>query len=279
MKAVPAPLAADMPPSPVALTLTTWWELSTTKSFGAVIVDPDVVHVDVSSSAMKASLKDVFTKPGYSSERNLKSKVRQLAPGWAARSIFSTVTSKSVLPRTLPPPRLVLAKVEGSGTEFTSPVVRMPKLEPWVGNSPIGVVDVPSGVPGGTARNDAPAMVVDRAAIAWASASAPPGPVWGVTPASAGAAPTSTISPATRLTNRATSPAARTADQRRRCCLPIMRDSCSLEGPMGSEPRSRRRRPPAFSALLCRRPRGAELKWMPRTTRAGNAGMCRCGSR
>src|SRR3989442_1167485 len=156
-----------MPPSPVALMLMTWWELSTTKSFGAVIVDPDVVHVDASSSAMKASLKDVFTKPGYSSERNLKSKVRQLAPGWAARSTFSTVTSKSVLPRTLPPPRSVLAKAEVSGTEFTLPVVRMPKLEPWVGNSPVGVVDVPSGVPGATARNDAPVTVVDGAAIAW----------------------------------------------------------------------------------------------------------------
>src|SRR2546427_6594549 len=169
-----------MPPSPVELMLTTWWELSTTKSFGAVIVDPDVVHVDVSSSAMKASLKDVFTNPGYSSERNLKSKVRQLAPGWTLRSTFSTVTSKSVSPRTLPPPRLVLAKVEVFGTDSTLPVVRMPKLEPLVGNSPSGMVDVPSGVPAGAARNDAPVTVVDGAAVAWAIASAPFGPVSGV---------------------------------------------------------------------------------------------------
>src|SRR5437764_14211190 len=116
-----------MPPSPVELTLMTWCELSTTKSFGAVIVDPDVVHVDVSSSAMKASLKDVFTKPGYSSERNLKSKVRQLAPGWAARSPFSTVPSTSVLPRTLPPPSSVLANVDVFGTDMPFPVVRLPR--------------------------------------------------------------------------------------------------------------------------------------------------------
>jgi hypothetical protein len=59
--AVPAPLAALIPPSPVELMLTTLLLESKAKLLGALIVEPDVVHVDESSSAMNASLNCVAT--------------------------------------------------------------------------------------------------------------------------------------------------------------------------------------------------------------------------
>ena len=83
---VPVAFAALKPPRPTALTLTTWPFWSKAMLFGAEIVLPDVVQLLVSSSAMKASLKSVPTYSGYSSERNLKSKLRQLAVGCTLRS-------------------------------------------------------------------------------------------------------------------------------------------------------------------------------------------------
>src|SRR5579872_7289182 len=69
--AVPLPLPADMPPRPVELILTTLPEPSKAKLSGAEIAEPLVVHVELSSSAIKASLYDEATKCGYSSDRNL----------------------------------------------------------------------------------------------------------------------------------------------------------------------------------------------------------------
>ena len=60
------------------------------KLLGAVIAEPAVVHVELSSSAMNASLRLLPTKPGYSSERNLKSKVRQFAPLGTVTSVLTT---------------------------------------------------------------------------------------------------------------------------------------------------------------------------------------------
>ncbi len=54
-KAVPAPAAEVMPPRPVELMLTTSCEPSNAKLFGAVIAEPLVVHVEMSSSATNAS--------------------------------------------------------------------------------------------------------------------------------------------------------------------------------------------------------------------------------
>ena len=48
--------------------LTTSCELSNVKLFGAVIAEPAVVHVELSSSATNASLYCCPTKYGYSSE-------------------------------------------------------------------------------------------------------------------------------------------------------------------------------------------------------------------
>src|SRR4051812_25892215 len=106
--------------------LTTWPRTSKAKLPGAVIDEPDVVHVDASSSAMKASLYCVPTKMGYSSERNLKSNVRQLAVEGTLRSTFSTETSKSVLPRTFGPKSFTLVNVPGRPAADTTPVVRTP---------------------------------------------------------------------------------------------------------------------------------------------------------
>jgi hypothetical protein len=82
----------------------------------------------------------------------------------------------SVLPRTLPPPSLVLAKVPGLPTLETFPLVRTPKDEPSVGKPVSGVVDTPSGVPlGGIETKDAPVTFAEGDAIACAIASAPVG--------------------------------------------------------------------------------------------------------
>src|SRR5258706_6299055 len=90
---VPAPLPAVMLVAPAALTLITLFEGSKAKLSGAVIVGPLVVHVELSSSAMKASLKGLPTYSGNSSERNRKSIDRQLARGGTSRSISRIATS------------------------------------------------------------------------------------------------------------------------------------------------------------------------------------------
>ncbi len=127
--------------------LTTSPAPSNAKLFGAVMTLDAVVQFDVSSSAMNASFTEPPTKFGYSSERNLKSKVRQFAPVGTKMSVFMMETSMSVSPRTGAPPLLVLANVPGLGTLFTSPLVRMPNVEPLVGKPASGLSDVPFGVP------------------------------------------------------------------------------------------------------------------------------------
>src|SRR2546423_13853324 len=94
---------------PVELMLMILWLGSKAKLSGALIVEPDVVHgVAGSSSAMNPSLYCEFTYSGYSSERKRKLRLRQSEPSGTFRSILSTETSSSVLPRTFPPPSLEL---------------------------------------------------------------------------------------------------------------------------------------------------------------------------
>src|SRR4051812_40666755 len=119
---------------------------------------------------------------------NLKSKVRQFAPVGTAMSVLSTVTSRSLFPRTLLPRLLVFAKVPGFGTEFTLPLVRMPNVEPSVGKLASAPSDVPFGVPPVVDANDAPVISADGDARACEMASAPAGPVCDVTAAAAGTA-------------------------------------------------------------------------------------------
>ena len=88
----------DAPPT-IELTETGFPAESYAKLLGAEIVEPLVVHVEASSSAMKASLNGPPVNSGNCSVRNLKSKVRQLAVGCAIRSILKTVASKSEFPR------------------------------------------------------------------------------------------------------------------------------------------------------------------------------------
>jgi len=73
---------------------------SSAKSFSRPpITDPDETQVELSISAMKASLNCESRKSGYSSERKRKSKERQLAPAGTLMGIASTVTSRAVSPR------------------------------------------------------------------------------------------------------------------------------------------------------------------------------------
>ena len=79
--------------APAALIEISLWASSKAKLWGAVIVEPDVVQSEVSSSAMKASLYAVWTYSGNSSERKRKSIERQFGPAGTSRSTLSTVTS------------------------------------------------------------------------------------------------------------------------------------------------------------------------------------------
>ena len=151
--------------------------------FGALIDEPDVVQVELSSSAMKASLYSVLTYSGYSSDRKRKSKLTQFAPSGTLRSILSTEMSYAVSPRpaTRPPPSSAVKLPEALGVlaKFTSPVVRIPKLEPFVGNELKLDVPTPSGVPfGGCVTNEAPVTSEGSAvtALAIVAASALEGP-------------------------------------------------------------------------------------------------------
>src|SRR5689334_8925450 len=114
------------------LTLIMLFEASKAKLSGAVIVPPLVVHVEVSSSAMKASLKRLPTHSGYSSVRKRKSKDRQLASGGTSRSILRIDTSQLLGPRTLPPPSSApLSPAEfGWSASEASPFVRIANVAP-----------------------------------------------------------------------------------------------------------------------------------------------------
>ena len=96
---VPAALGAESPAcaewtvrgAPVA---------SRAKSFSRPpITEPEETHVELSISAMKASLNCESRKSGYSSERKRKSKDRQLEPAGTLMGMASTVTSRAVSPR------------------------------------------------------------------------------------------------------------------------------------------------------------------------------------
>src|SRR5262245_26336973 len=102
---VPLASPAVMEAAPAALIEMALPPGSEAKLWGAVMFEPEVDQSDVSSSAMNASLKSLPTNSGNSSERKRKSNVRQLRPWGTLRSILRIVTSKSVSPRTLPPPR------------------------------------------------------------------------------------------------------------------------------------------------------------------------------
>src|SRR5438067_9548110 len=173
---VPSAPAGDIAVFPVVLMLTTWPLGSNAKSFGAEMEEPLVAHVEVSSSAMNASLYCWFRNSGYSSERKRKLKLTQLAPFGTLRSILRMLTSKSVSPRTLPPPSSAPEFGERFAVfaRFTSPVVMIPNVEPFVGNELKLVLATPLGLPlGGIATNEAPVTIPGAAAIALATCKAP----------------------------------------------------------------------------------------------------------
>ena len=122
---VPAVAACVIAVLPVLLIEMTSCDGSKAKLFGAVMVEPAVVQVELSSSAMNASLYVRSTKSGYSSERKRKSSVRQFAPAGMARSTLSTVTSKSVSPRTFPPEMSPPAGCPGA-SRAALPLLRTP---------------------------------------------------------------------------------------------------------------------------------------------------------
>ena len=66
---VPAASAGDMVARPPDLIVTGVPPESAAKSSGAVIAEPDVVQVVLSSSATNASLKALVTRDGYSSRQ------------------------------------------------------------------------------------------------------------------------------------------------------------------------------------------------------------------
>src|SRR4051812_45769462 len=162
-----------MPPTPVELMLTTSPLPSNAKLFGAVMTFDAVVQFDVSSSATNASFTELPTKFGNSSERNLKSNVRQFAPPGAVKSVFRIDTSMSVSPRPGAPPLPVLANVPGLGTAETLPLVRIPNVPPSVGKSASGLSDVPFGFPPVIDDHDAPVMFACGLASACEIANAP----------------------------------------------------------------------------------------------------------
>src|SRR6266545_8394060 len=103
---VPAALASVMDAAPAALTVIGCPVGSNAKLCGAVtLAAASVVQSEVSSSATKASLTLLPTNSGYSSERKRKSTVMQFTPAGTFRSTLRIVTSKSLTPRTLGPPR------------------------------------------------------------------------------------------------------------------------------------------------------------------------------
>ena len=138
--------------------LTTFPALSKAKLCGAVIALPFVVQSEVSSSAMNASLNWVPTNSGNSSEKNLKSTVRQFDAAGTSRLIARTVTSKSVSPRECgPSKRLPPLKSNpespamlASSANCALPVVRIANVDPLVGKPPSGAFATALGVtPGG----------------------------------------------------------------------------------------------------------------------------------
>src|SRR5882672_12740596 len=148
--------------TPAALMLMTLFAGSNAKLLGAEMSVPDVVQVEVSSSAMKASLKGEPTNSGYSSERKRKLIDRQLAPSGTSRSIFSMDTSKSVSPRIEVPPSLAdaLGAVFGWSAKAALPVVRMANVPPLTGNPARGELPMPCGVPwGGIVVKAAPVTI------------------------------------------------------------------------------------------------------------------------
>ena len=72
---------------------------SKAKLFGAVMAPEFVVHVELRSSAMNASLKPALTNSGNSSERKRNSNERQLSLGLTGARRRSTLTSRSLSPR------------------------------------------------------------------------------------------------------------------------------------------------------------------------------------
>ena len=123
---VPAENSSFMLVTPAALIEIGLPSGSNAKLPGAVIVEPDVVHVELSISAMNASLYALLTYSENSSDRNRKSMpTMQFVLAGTFRSISMTVTSKSVLPRTGVPPRSLpeFSAVSGSPAIAASPVV------------------------------------------------------------------------------------------------------------------------------------------------------------
>src|SRR5258706_5749618 len=149
-------------------TLMTLCAGSKAKLSGAEMVAPEVVQVEVSSSAMKASLKGEPTNSGYSSERKRKLIDRQLAPPGTSRSILNMETSWSVSPRTEVPPSLadVLGAVFGASAQAALPVVRMANVPPLTGNPARGELPMPCGVPwGGIVVKAAPVTIAGLSAM------------------------------------------------------------------------------------------------------------------
>ncbi len=167
---MPAALAADAPMPGVSM-LTTPPEGAKAKLLGAVTVLLFAVQLEVSTSATNASFTPWFTYSGNSSDANLKSKVRQFAAAGTFRFTRRMLTSKSVFPRTLSPwsSRPSSPKLLGSSASATLPVVRIPNVEPFVGNDPKGALAVPLGAPaGGRAANEEDTSVGALATMAWA---------------------------------------------------------------------------------------------------------------
>ncbi|NMM31813.1 MAG: hypothetical protein HHJ10_12450 [Cellulomonas sp.] len=91
---MPAASAAVIDVVPAALIVMGLPVGSKAKLFGALLVEPDVVHVLLSSSATKASLYCDPTYSGNSSERNRKSMpARQFTVAGTWRSTRKIVTS------------------------------------------------------------------------------------------------------------------------------------------------------------------------------------------
>src|SRR4051794_17012997 len=124
---------------------------------------------------MKASLTDPPTNSGNSSDKNLKSTVRQFAVTGTLRSILRIVTSMSLVPRTVPPPSLApspIPELEASA-RVALPELRIPYVAPAVGNDARAVEAMAFGVPkGGTETKAAPVTVLGSAAIAAARSGA-----------------------------------------------------------------------------------------------------------
>ena len=108
-----------------------------------------VLHVEASSSATNASLTVLPTKSGNSSERKRKSSARQFGPAGTLIGTRRTVTSRSLPPRTAPPPSGVLAcSPWGRIASAAAPLVSIAADAPSVGN-PANPETVAAGAPDG----------------------------------------------------------------------------------------------------------------------------------